>query len=363
MTAAYPDIDRKNCLNLRLSDHREKAACSRCHDICPAHAIELGEKRLPRLEKKLCTDCTACVRICPSDAIARAGVDPADIIAQVCEHARQGKSRLRAACSAVSDACADLNAPCHAIWDPMLLACMAAEGIRTLYLDGIDQCDSCHVRHGAEIMAQTEREYALLNKALGVHLEILRQKEAIPIKQKQSSVPEPARRAFFRNLIPSVAQGASMAAAQIGQAASQSIRREGHGKDASNLPLRLQLFLRALPRLQANFTPVPSMPGLPLGAIQADDNCTACNQCVELCPTQALGIREFGANKVLEFRPHACIGCQHCIALCPEHALEPLPGISLPALLTERMRPLVMTPAGTSDNARPAAESELQKRG
>ena len=362
MAAVYPDIHQKNCLNMLIPDIGE-ATCTHCRDICPADAISLGELHLPRLNEKRCTDCTACVHICPSDAITHGKVDPVGIVDLADELARRGKKRLRATCSAVSAKSTDLRVPCHAIWDPMLLACMAAEGIQTLHMAGISQCNSCPVHHGAEIMARTEKDYALLNQALGVHLKILRQETTIPTEQTRRSVPEPARRAFFRNLIPSVAQGASIAAAQIGQAASQAMRQEVHDKGASPsslLPVRLRLFLLALPRLQANFTPIPSIPGLPLGAIQADAGCTACNQCVEQCPTLALSIREFGANKVLEFQPDACIGCRHCIALCPDNALESLPGISLPALLTRRARPLVMVSSGTFGEFRSAPNMESQ---
>jgi len=301
--------------------------------------------------------------MCPSDAITHGDIDPVDIVRQTSELARRGKVRLRSACSAVPDISADLRVPCHAAWDPVLLACMAAEGIQALYMNGIHQCDACPVHHGADTMAQTGKDYILLNKALGIHLEILREEASTSVEQARHAVPEPGRRAFFRTLIPSMAGSASIAAAQIGQAVRLANEPEIHGEDtspSSSLPVRLRLFLRALPRLKANFTPVPSMPGLPLGAIQADARCTACNQCVEQCPTQALSIREFGTSKVLEFQPGACMVCRHCIALCPEYALELLPAISLPTLLTQRTRPLVMVSGGASGKTRTAPGAELQ---
>jgi len=227
------------------------------------------------------------------------------------------------------------------MWDPMLLACLAAEGIRTLHLNGIHQCDSCPVHHGSEMMAQTERDYALLNRALGIYLEISREETNTSNNQARRSVPEPERRSFFRNLFPTMAQSAIRAAVQLNQTSNDE-DNEAAKAASVHLPLRLRLFLRALPRLQANFTPVPNMPSLPLGAIQADANCTACAKCIEQCPTQALALREFGTNKILEFSPDACIGCQQCVSICPEHALDTLPAISLPTLLTRRERPLVM---------------------
>ena len=266
----------------------------------------------------------------------------------------QGQTDISVACSAVSEHQSGLNITCHAAWEPMLLASMAAEGVQALHLEGLQQCDSCPIRHGADILQKTEKDYATLNAALGVQLTIV--KEEKPLTEEKTtpqSEAEPERRAFFRNLIPSISKGAAVAAAQIGHAAGQAIQDEAQENEenapvSSPLPVRLRLFLRALPRLQANFTPVPAMPSLPLGAIQADERCTACATCVEQCPTQALSIREFGSNAILEFQPDACIGCEHCISVCPENALEKLPGISLPALLTGRSRPLVMVPVNAT---------------
>ncbi len=340
MAAVYPDIHQKHCLNMHLPSTHE-SVCTHCRDICPVHAIDFNKQYLPRLDKNRCTNCTACVHICPADAITHEEINPVNIVKQASELARQGKTRLHAACSAVADASADLSVPCHAAWDPMLLACIAAEGIRTLHLNGIHQCGSCPVRHGTEIMVQTEKDYTLLNRTLGIHLKISRDETSIPIEQARRPVPEPKRRAFFRNLFPTMAQGAIKVAAQLNQASSDEDNDTGT-ITFTRLPLRLRLFLRALPHLQVNFTPVPNMPSLPLGGIQADANCTACNECVEQCSTHALELKEFGANRVLEFRPDACIGCRQCVDICPEHAIETLPAISLPVLLTRRTRPLVM---------------------
>jgi len=341
---APPEIHHDQCLNMHLSNAGE-STCTRCRDICPVHAIDLNEQHLPHLDEDRCTDCTACVHMCPSDAIHHEKIDPVSIVKQAYELARQGKTSLHATCSAVADTPADVSVPCHAAWDPILLACVAAEGIRTLYLNGIHQCSSCPVRHGAEIMVQTEKDYALLSKAFDTHLEISREEITIPVEQTRRSVPEPERRTFFRNLFPMMAHGAIQAAAQLNQVNNDEDNGAGT-VTPTRLPLRLRLFLRALPRLQANFTPVPSMPSFPLGAIQVDANCTACNECVEQCSTHALELKELGTSKVLEFRLDACMGCRQCVDICPEHAIEALPTISLPVLLTRRTRPLVIVASG-----------------
>lgn len=324
--------------------------CTKCRDVCPVQAIHLlpadhSSANLPELDTAACTGCTACVSICPADAMRHATVRPVELVRGAMKLVQQqGKTAIHAACSAIDNAHANLTLPCHATWNPMLLASLAAEGIRTLHLDGITQCADCPMQHGAKIMQQTEKDYAALNHALGVRLKISHTPIQPDTALNATSEPEPQRRAFFRNLLPSITQTAAMASAQISQAARLSGEHVTPATpvNPSLLPVRLRLFLRALPKLQSTFTPVPPMPSLPLGAIQADERCTGCGKCVEQCPTKALFLKEFGKNMVLEFKSDACIGCSRCINICPERALEPLPSISLPAMLTGKARPLVM---------------------
>jgi len=292
----------------------------------------------------------ACTSVCPVHAVTGSEIDPYAIVGKARQLGRQGNTRLHVACSASADAeQADIEVACHGVWDAFLLASIAAEGIRDMHITGIDRCGTCPRRYGSDIFSGTENDYKTLNMALEVRLNI--RHDAPPEvprpepKEERPGLSEPSRRAFFRNIIPSIAQGMAMTAAQIGQAAREELAEEAPPNEKeSTLPLRHRLFLKALPRLKPNFTPVPDLPSLPMGAIQANDSCTACNECVEQCPTQALSLKPFGANAVLEFRPDACIGCRQCIERCPEDALEALPGISLPAIAAQRSRPLIMVP-------------------
>jgi ferredoxin len=321
-----------------------KTGCTRCHDVCPAEAIAMNG-RLPDIDGAKCTACAACVAICPTGAISHEQIRADALLRRARELALLGKRTMRAACSHVSDASADISIPCHAAWNPLLLASLAAEGAHVLELDGISQCAACPVRHGARVMAQTEQDYAALNKALGVRLVISHDVTRPAVDQQVAKQePEPERRAFFRKLIPSLAQGAAMTVAHISDAMRQD---EPYPEENAAVPLHasLRLFLKALTRLQPTFTPVPRLASIPLGNIQADARCSACGQCVEQCPTHALELRPFGTNHVLEFRPDACIGCDHCADICPEHAITPLPSLSLPVVAARRSRPLVMVAA------------------
>jgi len=352
LTAAptsVPQLIGALCLN------GSSPTCTKCYDVCPAQAIRFAPDdghtpSLPQLDESACTGCAACIPICPSDAIRHASVKPAEMVRQAIQLTQQGKTALHVACSAADKGDADLTLPCHAAWSPMLLASLAAEGVRTLYPDGLAACSDCPMQHGAAIMEQVEKDYATLNRALGIKLTIVHQRMQAAPPLTHATSTEPKRRAFFRNLLPSITQSAALASAQITLAA-QKVNQKSHDKRAATpslLPVILQLFLRALPKLQSSFTPIPPLPSLPLGAIQADARCTACGTCVAQCPSQALHLKPFGQQMVLEFRADACIGCGRCVHQCSEQALEMLPSIAFPAILTKTARPLVMV--SQSDN-------------
>ena len=346
-TTLIPQLNQQQCLNSCIPKGIQHS-CTRCYDICPADAIDVSESHIPEIDNSACTGCTACVSICPIDAIKHEQFNPTHLTHQAKVMRTKGCDHLSIQCSAVQHRKSDANIPCHAMWNSLLLASIAAEGTQTLHLIGIDQCKSCSMQHGASIMKQVEKDYTTLNYALNVHLDISWQEDTQENHQTNQEA-EPARRAFFRNLLPSITQSAITAAAQINHQISNQDDKTTPKEDVPLLPTSLALFVQALPKLEPNFTPIPNLPSLPMGAIQATDSCTACGECVQQCPTKALYIKEFGANSILEFKPHHCIGCNQCVDICPEDAIESLPSISLPAIATKRSRPLIMV-ANVQDN-------------
>jgi Pyruvate/2-oxoacid:ferredoxin oxidoreductase delta subunit len=72
-------------------------------------------------------------------------------------------------------------------------------------------------------------------------------------------------------------------------------------------------------------------PGLALNSgFQPDwneDRCTACETCIERCPTDAL---QMGAGDVPEVDLNRCIGCAVCATGCPEEAITMLSRAEIP---------------------------------
>ncbi len=284
-----------------------------------------------------------------------AGVDPGTLVRVAARRVEDGGRVLHVRCSEYARGGCDAVIPCHGGWDALLFSCIAAEGIRVLRLHGTTSCMDCHRRFGLERLRRSMEVYGVLSRGMEVMLEI----EVAPPAVEESVAVESceevsARRRFFRQLLPTIARGAVTTVAQISKEDQSTRGRQEEGEEEggageSGIPVRLRLFVQALRRLRPSFTPVPASLPLPLGAVQADDRCTACGDCVADCPTSALRLRRFGGDRwVLEFQPDVCVGCHRCVRLCPEQAISMLPGVSLPVIAARNVRPLVMVTVGAA---------------
>ena len=265
----------------------------------------------------------------------------------IVQHARdlaaKGQSRMVCSCAVVQSP-HGLSIDCHSLWSPMIWASLAAEGITTLQLAGLEHCEQCPNLCSQEDIERLESDFQTLSQAMPNALHIEKEQASLEAKSEQTQAPvqqEPERRAFFRNIIPSLARHATDALHESSTNQETSVQ-QAIDTDERMLPVENKLFLHALKQLQVNHTPVPYMDSMPMGSIQAEQTCTACGDCVNICPSHALSLRNFGRNQILEFQASTCIACEKCLDTCPEGAIQMLPSISLPALLLDKPRPLVM---------------------
>jgi TorA maturation chaperone TorD/NAD-dependent dihydropyrimidine dehydrogenase PreA subunit len=68
-----------------------------------------------------------------------------------------------------------------------------------------------------------------------------------------------------------------------------------------------------------------SVPENRLPAIQAEENCSLCGFCVQVCPTHALSIIENQDETALLLSPAACVRCRKCERVCEFQAIQILP--------------------------------------
>ncbi len=259
----------------------------------------------------------------------------------------KGQSHMVCTCTMVKPS-HGLEIDCHSLWSPLIWASLAAEGITTLQLIGLEQCEQCPKPCSKDDIEHLENDFQTLSQAMPNQLRIekLSEKtqespEAESEEKKTSAQEEPARRAFFRNVIPSLAKHATETLHESMASQGTSVQQQIDA-DKRMLPVENKLFLHALEKLQINHTPVPCMDSMPIGSIQAGQTCTACGDCVNICPSHALSLRSFGRNQILEFQANACTACEQCLSTCAEQAIQALPSISLPALRLDKPRPLVI---------------------
>jgi F420-non-reducing hydrogenase iron-sulfur subunit len=50
--------------------------------------------------------------------------------------------------------------------------------------------------------------------------------------------------------------------------------------------------------------------------------CSACGECVAVCPFEACGIEEMNGSAVNRVNPIQCRGCGACVAVCPNNAIQ-----------------------------------------
>ncbi len=247
-----------------------------------------------------------------------------------------GETSLQISCANIETQATTATSDCFQTFHPLFLACLAGQGVKDLYIETCDTCSNSSINVAIQA-------YETLNQAMAVKL-IVHQglKPEAQIKPIQEN--EPARRAFFKNFIPTVAKHAANTVEQVlADNKEYADIQQVLDQDKRNLPQLSKLFLHVLPQLNINHIPVPYLEDSPLGSIQASEACTACGDCVDVCPSQALNLKPFGQRFILEFQADCCTGCQQCVTGCPEQAIELLPSISLPSLLQQKARPLVMT--------------------
>ncbi|WP_051938367.1 ATP-binding protein [Ghiorsea bivora] len=253
------------------------------------------------------------------------------------EHAAKGDTSLQISCAKLDKNFEQTSFACLAMLQPMLLACIAAEGIKEVY---VETCKDCSTQHISSIID----DYKTLSQAMAIRLDVhLGKKAQTNVETATENKNEPSRRTFFRTLIPTLAKHAADNIQQMTQKKPiDHYIQDIINADSRLLPALHKLFLHALPKLHVNHIPVPVMEGLGLGNIQVSEACSACGKCVDICASKTLSLRKFGNRFILDFQADCCTGCNQCISICPEQAIEALPSVSLPSLIQKKPRPLVM---------------------
>lgn len=273
-------FDRYLCL---ISDHLG-SACRACMAVCYQEAFSIQGGRI-RFDQSLCTDCGGCIGGCPTEAMALEGFDE-DHFALL--FAGSGK---RLSCKE--------NTPCLAVFGAEHLALMALRSKAAITCD-LASCEGCEYNPAGQLSARItgaidSANHLLLQLGLEALLQIQTQKDAAD------------RRGFFKKLLHSAARSAL----------SSDETHKPVDAAVTPVPKRRILLQNALQDFDTQILDTIDSPLIADRAIS--DACTACGDCIRICPTRALNWEENGA--ALTLQANRCIDCDLCSVVCKPHAI------------------------------------------
>ena len=262
-------FDRLACLRNEYA----KNDCRLCVEQCAQNAFVFEGGKL-RLSPQACTQCGACIGVCPTNALFLYGFSLEKAIALVAS----GETVFT---------CKDS------------LPCLGAFGVEewiSLLVDtkqnitcNLHACASCPINSKGTVKARIKEEVEEANAFVGeLGLDVSVAIDENPTRK------EPSRRAFFQRFI-----APPTPAIHTPQAALFSLKKA------------LKTSLQASHVMKKPFSFVH--------AKQIAQTCDNCKECVQFCPTNALSYN-VDQTKIL-FQMGKCIGCHICEDICKKEAI------------------------------------------
>ncbi|WP_206813057.1 4Fe-4S binding protein [Paradesulfitobacterium ferrireducens] len=286
-----------NCLN-----HKKPYAqpCRLCVEACPHRAISAGME----INARACTECGACMAVCPSDGMVDHTVDAfytylagADEINLHCPLAVQ----------------AGFEVPCLGLFDRDTwtgLMVLAEEKPVKIFTGVCSECED------KAACAQSVKLFNTLHAEWPEH-------EPLKIIVKPD------------NGIESLPQPTEPEVRPIGLRARGKEKLEellpGLKRDETyNIP-RARTWLRELLNQRPHTR-------FPFSTLLVDESCTSCGVCALICPQGALSKREENGKLKLVFEPYQCVQCGRCVETCRPQALKFTVKMISPRLFSGKIR-------------------------
>ncbi|MDR3602193.1 MAG: 4Fe-4S binding protein [Desulfosporosinus sp.] len=289
-----------NCLNTKKPFAR---ACRLCIERCPHQAI--SEYR--QLEAKRCTECGACMAVCPSDGFVDRMMDK--LHAYLFE-----ANEIVLNCPQASPIGFEIT--CLGILNRdgwMTLMLLAKEKPVTI-ITGV--CAECEDRRACAASVQTFKQvHGDWPEHAVVRLQVRPDEEAV----------EPATEVVLP--MSGVPRGEMTSWRQKGRDKIEQWLPNLAGDETYALPKYRQWLLEVLEK-----TPTEK---IPFRALSIADSCTSCGVCAAICPQGALQTREemnqgpedlTKEDKIASLRiilePQKCVQCGRCVDVCRSKALS-----------------------------------------
>ncbi|MDR3543787.1 MAG: 4Fe-4S binding protein [Desulfosporosinus sp.] len=304
-----------NCLNTKKPFAH---ACRLCIESCPHQAI--SEYR--QLEAKHCTECGACMAVCPSDGFVDRTLD------KLHDYLVEAKKIVLNCPQAIPSG---FEIPCLGILDRdswMILMLLAKEKPVTI-ITGV--CAECEDRQACAASVQTFKQVHVdWPEHAAVRIQVRPDKEAV--EQESIVVPPPAA-------VPGVEM--------------TGWRQRSREKLEEWLPNLAADETYSIPKYRQWLMEVlaKTFDGkIPFRALSVADSCTSCGVCAAICPQGALQKREVmnsepedpeKEDKIASLRlilePQKCVHCGRCVETCRPKALSFSPKMLSHSFLTGKI--------------------------
>lgn len=288
-------VDVSRCLRMRFSE----SSCRHCTDICPQGAVTHDNGLA--IDSEQCRGCLLCTAVCPAGALEQKS-DFSVCLAQLsrvpepvlgCTRTREGSNAALACLGGLSE-------------EHLLALCHSLAGKITLNLSLCEECAN-------------KAMLPLLRKRLDVLLAaglseggccIVPAGSVADLHHCDEALD---RRSFFKSFRSALFQSA---AAIISPTGDQTAKQTPYGE--KRLPAKREL----LNRIRKDISPELAPRILAHFDSRADfnDNCTACQACVSICPAGALTTESMDAPPIFDRLP--CTGCGLCAEFCLDEAVR-----------------------------------------
>jgi ferredoxin len=295
-----------------LCNHRS-GSCRYCKDACPVNAISLTQANA-LIDERLCIECGACARECPTGAIQGPSVSDDQILAMLSALAKEDAGLHKRV---------------------FLLSCPAGLGKLAAEIGEHRDLDQCIVPAAIPCVGTIGSIHYIAAAFLGVN--VVTVCPDISCEKAESAIRLYRHAASAKNLLMRLAENKLGSVNHLSLNANESMVNCVSRTIESSIPLdkkatiqegsRREVLLEAVRGLSSSETDMmirlPPDHTFPLFDIQVEpDKCTYCELCQKTCPDHAIEFVKGEGFTSLTFDPSACGGCMLCERDCPPHAIH-----------------------------------------
>ena len=283
-------VDRSRCVRHRCTAN----PCTKCIDVCRTDAVSWGLRGL-HVDADACTQCLACLAVCPTAALASPDLSLTELLSDLAEHPLPvlGCKGHRG-----SDAHARLSCLGYLAHPEVMVLCALVfpDGLHVNLTD----CGECSNGHVVDSIAAAHSR--LKDLVPGHAVKLIRSREELEFSALSLS-----RRQFFLFF----RERSNRAAAAMVERLRDNAEQRAYGK--KQVPAIRALLLDAI-------AASPQAKGETLGdqlfgRITFTSDCRRSERCVGVCPTGA--IRSSGRDgNPPSFDQTLCVSCHSCQAFC-----------------------------------------------